>query len=176
MQPLPRVSDLVAQLRDRNIQLPSERVRVDSYGDSAELSASLLALIKAGRKRAGTSLLWAIEADFEPLPQIDDIGIVIDHESEPAIVTRTMSVHVVPFIEVKAEYAAIEGEGDLSLTYWRDAHWAFFTRECARIGRTPSETMPVVCCVFEVLHVLSPKGAASRRIAIGGDDEPSQTR
>ena len=48
----------------------------------------------------------------------------------------------------------IEGEGDGSLAYWRDAHWAFFSRECARIGRAPSEAMPVVCSVFEVLAIV----------------------
>lgn len=61
-----------------------------------------------------------------------------------------------PYNEVTAEYAAIEGEGDGSLEYWRSAHWAFFSRECKRIGREPVETMPVVCSVFELLSILSP--------------------
>jgi len=30
-------------------------------------------------------------------------------------------------------------------------HWRFFSRECRRIGREPSEDMPVVCSVFELL-------------------------
>jgi uncharacterized protein YhfF len=36
-----------------------------------------------------------------------------------------------------AEYAAIEGDDDGSLEYWRHAHWAFFSRESKRIGRGP---------------------------------------
>ena len=36
----------------------------------------------------------------------------------------------------------------------RRAHWSFFSRECARIGRQPSQDMPVVCTSFEVLHVV----------------------
>ena len=72
----------------------------------------------------------------------------------PALITRITSVAVVPYAEVTPEYAAIEGEGDGSLAYWRDAHWAFFSRECARIGRAPSEAMPVVCSVFEVLAIV----------------------
>ena len=67
---------------------------------------------------------------------------------------RMLEVSVIPYDEVTAEYAAIEGEGDGSLQYWRRAHWPFFSRECQRIGREPSETMPVVCCVFELMHVL----------------------
>jgi uncharacterized protein YhfF len=57
----------------------------------------------------------------------------------------------VPFSGVSAAFAAREGEGDGSLEYWRTAHWAFFSRECRRIGREPIESMPVVCCSFEVL-------------------------
>ena len=62
--------------------------------------------------------------------------------------------------EVSAEYAAIEGEGDGSLAYWRDGHWRFFSRECKRIGKEPAQTMPVICNVFEVLHVLPMPGEA----------------
>jgi uncharacterized protein YhfF len=84
---------------------------------------------------------------------------VVDHRNEPALVTRITRVEVVAYCEVTAEYASIEGEGDGSLEYWRKAHWAFFSRECKRIGREPSEEMPVVCSVFEVLNVLPPPAA-----------------
>jgi len=159
MDPLPSVTEAVAKLRTRGVELPAGAVRVDAYGDSPALSASLLALIREGRKRAGTSLLWAVEADNESLPHVGEIEIVVDHSGEPALVTRITRVEVMPFDAVGADYAAVEGEGDGSLGYWREAHWAFFSRECKRIGREPSETMPVVCCVFEVLNVL-PQPAA----------------
>jgi uncharacterized protein YhfF len=136
------------------IELPPGSVRLDAYGDSPALSEELLELIRQGRKRAGTSLLWAMEAEGEPLPQVGDIEIVLDHRNHPALVTRIVRLEVVPYSEVTKEYAAIEGEGDGSLEYWRRGHWAFFGRECARIGREPSESMPVVCSVFEVLRVL----------------------
>jgi uncharacterized protein YhfF len=155
MKPLPSVADLIARLRTQGIDTPSGPVRAGSYGDSPELSASLLALIRDGRKRAGTSLLWAIEVEKEPLPQIGQIEIVVDHQNEPALVTRITRVEVVPYNQVTAEYAAIEGEGDGSLHDWREVHWAFFSRECKRIGRVPTEFMPVVCAVFEVLDVIS---------------------
>ena len=157
---MPRVDALIAKVRALGVAIPPGRVRVDSYGDSPELSEKLLALIVAGRKRAGTSLLWAAEADGDPLPCVGDIEIVVDHRNEPALLTRTVRTFVVPFDEVSAEYAAIEGEGDGSLDYWREGHWAFFTRECGRIGRAPDPRMPVVCCVFELLAVLpGPSGA-----------------
>ena len=151
---LPSVDAVLAELAALGITVPPGRVRVDGYGDSAALSQELLALIRAGAKRAGTSLLWAVEADGEPLPRAGDIEIVLDHLHRPSIVTRIVRVQVVPYREVTAEYAAIEGEGDRSLAHWRRAHWSFFGRECERIARRPSAMMPVVCSVFEVLNVL----------------------
>ena len=147
---------VLARLRALGVELPPGPVRVDGYGDSPELSQSLLALIVEGRKRAGTALLWALEADHEALPQAGQIEIVVDHRNEPALITRITRVQVLPYGEVTAEYAAIEGEGDGSLAWWREAHWAFFSRECRRIGREPSQTMPVVCSEFELLAVMPP--------------------
>jgi uncharacterized protein YhfF len=164
VEPLPSPSAVVAELAARGIDVPPGPVRVGAYGDSPQLSAELLALIRSGRKRAGTALLWAMEADNESIPTVDEIEVVVDHRGQPALITRIASVQVVPYREVTAEYAAIEGEGDGSLEYWRKAHWAFFSRECRRIGRRPSQTMPVVCSVFELLRVLT-AGQRSRRSA-----------
>lgn len=158
MEPLPSVASVLAKLAALNVAIPPGPVRLDGYGDSPALSEELLALIREGRKRAGTGLLWAYEADNQSIVRVGDIEIVLDFHYEPAIVTRITQVSVVPYGEVTAEYAATEGEGDGSLEYWRKAHWAFFSRECRRIGREPAETMPVVCSVFEVLHVLPHPG------------------
>lgn len=158
MLPLPSVESLIARLALHGIELPSGPVRVDGYGDSAELSRALLELIQSGRKRAGTGLLWAYEFDAEPMARVGDVEIVVDHRNEPALVTRIVSSEVIAFDHVGAEYAAIEGEGDGSLAFWRKAHWNFFTRECRRIGREPVASMPVICNVFEVLHVLPASG------------------
>ena len=150
----PSVESLTAKLSALGIFLPPGPVRVDSYGDSPALSEELLDLIKSGRKHAGTGLLWAYEADGEAIPQQGDIEITVDHRNEPAFVTRITRVEIIPFAAVNAEYATIEGEGDGSLDYWRKGHWAFFTRECHRIGRKPDESMPVICSVFEILNVV----------------------
>ncbi len=152
MLPLPSVESVLAQLTRMGVAVPpAKRIMVDAYGDSPELSEALLGLIRSGQKRAGTSLLWAIEADNEAVPQVGDMALVVDHLNQPALICRNTQVDIVPYNQVTAEYAAIEGEGDGSLAYWREAHWDFFTRECQRIGREPVETMPVVCTVFELV-------------------------
>jgi uncharacterized protein YhfF len=60
-------------------------------------------------------------------------------------VIETLAVEVLPFEAVTAEFAAAEAEGDGSLGYWRQAHRAYFGRECHRAGREFSEAMMVVC-------------------------------
>ncbi|MFT3957054.1 MAG: ASCH domain-containing protein [Piscinibacter sp.] len=157
---MPRVDQVVADLADHGITLPPGQVRLDHYGDSPELSRSLLDMIRSGQKRAGTGLLWLHEHENEPYGAVGDIEIVLTHDHRPSVVTRITRVEVVPYGQVTAQYAAIEGEGDGSLTYWREAHWAYFSRVCAQIGRTPSEEMLVICSTFEVLHVLPEPGAA----------------
>ena len=156
MDPLPSLSLVLDKLAALGVEVPAGRLRVDGYGDSPELSASLLALIRQGRKRAGTSLLWAVEFDNGAVPRVGDVEVVVDHRNEPALIARITDVRVLPFDAVAAEYAAIEGEGDGSLAYWREAHRAFFGRECERIGRQPVESMPVVCSIFEVVADLQP--------------------
>ena len=168
MQALPSVESLISQFAAHGIALPQGPIRVDGYGDSADLSKELLGLIKSGRKQAGTGLLWAYEHDREPIAASGDIEIVVDHRNQPALITRIVSSEIVAFNEVSAEYAAVEGEGDGSLAYWRKGHWSFFSRECRRIGREPTETMPVICSVFELLHVLPvPIGGLHPQVGVG---------
>ncbi|MBP6008654.1 MAG: ASCH domain-containing protein [Rhodoferax sp.] len=151
MLPIPDTEVVIALLKARGIELPPGPVVVDGYGDSEELSNELLALIRSGRKRAGTGLLWAYQHDAQRIARTGDIEIVVDHLNVPVMVTRVVRSEVIEYNQVTAEYAALEGEGDGSLAYWRKAHWNFFGRECKRIGREPTETMPVICTVFEVV-------------------------
>ncbi|WP_233217346.1 ASCH domain-containing protein [Trinickia dabaoshanensis] len=122
-----------------------------SYGDSEQSSALLISLIKAEVKRATCSLLWSWEVDGERLPQEGDIEIVLDFSSRPVLLLQTTKVEIAPFSNVSSEFAAAEGEGDLSLEYWRAEHWKFFGRECQRIGRQPAATMPLVCETFRLM-------------------------
>ena len=83
MEPLPKVEDLTPKLRSHGIELPVGVTRVGAFGDSAALSEELLSLIRSGRKCAGASLLWAHEADADPVPSIGEIEIVVDHRNAP---------------------------------------------------------------------------------------------
>lgn len=121
--------------------------------DDNETSANELAhLVVAGRKRATAGLLWAFDQDGKQLPCAGALSIITDWGGRPVCVIETTGIGIVPFDQVDADFAAAEGEGDGSLAHWRAAHWAYFGRECARLGRSPDLTMPVVCEHFRVIY------------------------
>lgn len=122
------------------------------FGDGEEFAGELAELVLRGTKRATAGSVWSVEAEAKRLPQPGDLSIVTDWSGQPLCVIETQSVNVVPFRDVTAEFAAAEGEGDGSLSYWREAHRRYFTRECASAGREFSEEMLVACECFEVVY------------------------
>jgi uncharacterized protein YhfF len=151
------VEHLIRELSAHGVSLPTGDVRIGSFGDSDEQSASLIALIVAGTKRGTCSLLWSWHYESAVIPKVGDIEIVLDWHERPVLVRRAINLEIVPFDRITASFAASEGEGDLSLRYWQAEHWRFFTEECRRIGRVADQSMPLVCESFEVLHILAPR-------------------
>jgi uncharacterized protein YhfF len=131
----------------------SSRFYESFHFDDNEPSANALAeLVRVGIKRATAGLVWSFEhAGISP-PKPGALSVVTNWGGNPVCVIETVAVEVVPFEHVSAEFAATEGEGDGSLEYWRRAHWASFGRACARIGRVPSQDMPVACEQFNVIY------------------------
>ena len=131
---------------------PSDRFyEAFHFDDNAPSADELADLVLSGRKRATAALVWAYESEGKKIPKLGDLSVVTRFSGEPLCVIETKRVQIVPFGEVSAEFAATEGEGDGSLEYWRRAHTAFFGRECKRLGRDLSATMPVVCEEFAVV-------------------------
>ena len=122
-----------------------------SFGADPAQADELLELVLAGTKTATASAAWDYEADEEPLPERGALSIVLDGAGRPRALIETTDVEVVPFDEVGEEHARLEGEGDLSLTYWRRVHQAFFTTEATH-GHGFAADMPVVCERFRVLY------------------------
>jgi len=129
------------------------------FGDNEELANELAALVLKGTKRATTGSVWSFEAEGKRLPQQGDLSIVTNWSGKPQCVIETQAVEIVPFGEVTAEFAAAEGEGDGSLSFWLQGHRQYFTRECARAGRQFTEDMLVACERFKVVYQPSSDGA-----------------
>jgi len=122
-----------------------------SFGDSPAIAGELLKLPLRGRKTAMASALWEFEADGDPLPHPGDLAIVLDGAGEPGAVIRTTEIDIVPFDEVSAEHAWMEGEGDRSLVYWRAEHERAWRGALAGTPFSFDTAMPVVCERFELL-------------------------
>ncbi|WP_434637453.1 ASCH domain-containing protein [Klebsiella sp. I138] len=99
-----------------------------SFGDSPEMADELVALVIAGKKRGTCCAFVSYQADEHPVTP-GAMHIVLNGAGEAACIIRTLSLRIIRFNEMSAELAALEGEGDLSLAYWQQAHQAFFTRE-----------------------------------------------
>jgi uncharacterized protein YhfF len=97
--------------------------------------------------------LWEWEAEGSPIPEVGMKSIVLDGDGEPLCIIETTEVQIRPYNEVDAQFAFEEGEGDRSLAYWREAHWRFFSRVLAKIGREPVANMPLVCERFQVIYL-----------------------
>jgi len=122
------------------------------YGDSPELMNELIQLVLEGKKTATCGSLWEWEAEGNPIPQVGDIWIELDGNKIPVCITETVEVTIRNYNEVDADFARSEGEGDLSLEYWRKAHKNFFSRTLPKIGKEFSEEMPLVCERFKLIY------------------------
>ena len=81
----------------------------------------LIELVLSGKKTATTS-----NYDENDLPVIGKKSIIkFDNEKEACIV-KTLDYKIMKFKEMTEDYAKLEGEGDLSLNYWRHVHYDFF--------------------------------------------------
>jgi uncharacterized protein YhfF len=124
----------------------------EGWGDGPALADELGALIVRGTKTATCSALWEWEAEGNPIPQPGLITIALDGRGEPLCTVETVEVTIRKYNEVDADFARDEGEGDLSLNYWREAHRNYFARVLKKIGKEFSEDMLLVCERFRVIY------------------------
>jgi uncharacterized protein YhfF len=120
-------------------------LRSFAFGDSPALADELLDLVIRGTKTATCST--------EDEPNVSSPGerwIVLDGHGTPRCVIETTEVSFRRYNEVDADFARDEGEGDRSLTYWRDAHRRYFVR-LARF----SEDMMLMCERFRLVEVFA---------------------
>lgn len=121
------------------------------FGNTSEMARRLGELVLKGDKRATTTLHEEAEMD-EYAPVAGDYSIVTDFEGNPMCIIQMTEISILPFDEVDAEYALVEGEGDKSLDYWREGHRRFFTTDAAENGLEFNEKSLVICQKFNLLY------------------------
>lgn len=119
-----------------------------AYGGDAD---GLARLTLEGAKTATSSAYPLYALDQEPLPEAGEYSVVLDSRGEAVCVIRTERVEVAPFRDVGEGHARREGEGDLTLAYWRRVHRRLFTDWMAEAGLAFSPDMPVVCEEFQLV-------------------------
>jgi len=118
-----------------------------SFGEGEEMADKLADLVLRGIKTATRSRYLSGNI-------LDDAGlsILLDGAGRPLCLVETYEITVRRFREVDADFAAAEGENDLSLGGWRQAHWTFFSREAVKEGYEVGEDMLLSCERFRVLY------------------------
>ena len=134
----------------QGVALPAD-YQVWCFGNKKEMADELGLLAREGIKTATCSLLWEHELGGEKIPEVGQINLVTDWEGHPLCILETTDVAIRGFNEMDERFAYDEGEGDRSLTFWREAHWRYFSQICASIGRQPSPSMPLLCERFRLL-------------------------
>lgn len=125
----------------------------EGWGDSPAMADELGGLMVQGIKTATCSTVWEWEAEGSPVPQKGLITIALNGHGEPLCIVETIEVTIRKYNEVDSNFAREEGEGDLSLNYWREAHKNYFSRLLPKAGKEFSEEIPLVCERFRMIYI-----------------------
>ncbi len=120
-----------------------------AFGGDADLLADL---VLRGEKTATASAYRLYEIQNEPLPKVGEYSVILDSRQQAVCVIQTTIVYIIPFCEVSEMHAYKEGEGNKTLTFWRNVHRVFFSECLLEAGVAFDEEMKVVCEEFEVVY------------------------
>lgn len=129
----------------------SPTIIVDVAGNQ-EITDELLHLYLSGKKTAASSLLKDYQVTGDPLPQISNYWIILNSNNEPKCIVKTIRIERYQFDRVPEEVAIAEGEGDLSLKYWRKAHIEFFKPYLKSWGVIELDKETLITEFFEVVY------------------------
>ena len=119
------------------------------FGDSATMSAELLALVRAGVKTATCGALRDYPEGSADMPAKGRRDIALEWDDHPALVIETVEVSVCRYCDVTEDFALAEGENE-TLEGWREDHRRYFERNG---GFDPE--MELVCERFRMVEDLA---------------------
>ena len=103
----------------------------------------LIELVLLKKKRA-TSYLYLDDRD---LPIIGEKSMICYDDDNIACIVKTVDYKIIKFNEMTEEYAKLEGEGDLSLEYWKKVHYDYFNS----IDSSFNDERKIVFEIFELV-------------------------
>lgn len=101
-------------------------------------------------KRATSYPLLGLQCRKEALPKVGSFLIIVDGRGHARCVARITSMVLKPFFSIMDDYMRQEGFNNME--EWRAVHWDYFKRELAPYGRTPKDSMIVVCVTFDKVY------------------------
>ncbi|MBA4013090.1 MAG: ASCH domain-containing protein [Phenylobacterium sp.] len=116
-----------------------------AFGDSPATADELLALVLQGKK---TATCWAASQGLKGSAP-NARYVVLDSAGAPRAVIESTELVQRRFDEVPADFAAEEGEGDLSRAHWAAVHEDCFTRE-----GTFAPDMALWCERFRLVEII----------------------
>lgn len=129
----------------------NEKYETWNFGYGDYQANKLIGYVKQGIK-TGTSSAYDLYDDSEKKPEKNDISIITYGNGLPGCIIKTIEIRNKKFHEINEDEAKAEGEGKLTLDYWREVHEHFFKKEYAEMGREFSFDIPVIYEKFELIY------------------------
>lgn len=123
-----------------------------SVAGNNEITDELLNLYLCGKKIAGSSIVEDFLSAGDELPKIGNYWILLNSKQEPSCILKTIDIKLHKFNEVTVEIAIAEGEGDLSLEYWRKVHADLYTPFLNAWGLKRIEDATVITEFFSIVY------------------------
>ncbi|MCP4178320.1 MAG: ASCH domain-containing protein [bacterium] len=123
-----------------------------NFETSKEACNKLLQLVKDGKKTGTSCTKDSFDASDEVIPKIGDLHIITNWDKKAECIIKTTAVNFIPYKDVSSGFAKKEGEGDLSLQYWRDVHFKIYKREQESYGKKFNSDTLIVCEEFELIY------------------------
>ena len=136
----------------------SEENHMDAHYDAwafcggGEVGDRLAGLVMKGIKTATASAYISYQTENEDIPKAGSYSVILLDNNEAVCIIQTTDVSLVPFNQVSAEHAYLEGEGDRDLAYWRRVHKTAFTPDYQEAGKEFDENGLVVLERFQIVH------------------------
>ena len=130
------------EFKNKN-SIDGDNYSIWAFGDNPDL---LLKLVKTGEKTATSSLYKLYNSD-EELSKAGEYNIILNSKGQAECITKTTKVYLTKFSDITDAHAYKEGEGDKSLSYWKNIH------ECLTSynEKITSDDL-IVCEEFELVY------------------------
>jgi uncharacterized protein YhfF len=123
------------------------------YAGNPDITDSLLELYFSGKKNAGSSIVEDFLSAGDPLPAVGNFWICLNSLGQPSCILRTEKIVMHKFKDVPLEIAIAEGEGDLTLEYWRQVHSELYSPSIKSWGVDDINNATVITEFFSIVYI-----------------------